>query len=222
MGCGPRTHGSPLIAHSAWAWRRPSACGLFILLLILATVAFGAAVQGSLGIGMALIAAPILLLLDPRLVPGPFLVAVLCITVLMTRREWRHMKPASIAWVCLGGIPGTVIGAWVTATVATGILGGVLGLLIVAAVGVSVLGHRVRPSKMALVAAGGVSGFMASIVSIGGPPLALLLQDRPGEELRGTLAGYFTLSSLAVLAGGGVPVMEARCPSCGLERIASS
>ena len=149
---------------------------------------------------MALIAAPILLLLDPRLVPGPFLVAVLCVTILMTRREWRHMKSASIAWACLGGIPGTVIGAWVTATVATGILGGVLGLLIVAAVGVSVLGHRVRPSKTALVAAGGVSGFMAAIVSIGGPPLALLLQDQPGEELRGTLAGYFTLSSLAVLA----------------------
>ncbi len=149
---------------------------------------------------MALIAAPILLLLDPRLVPGPFLVAVLCVTVLMTRREWRHMKPASIAWACLGGIPGAVVGAWVTATVATGILGGVLGLLIVAAVGVSVLGHRVHPSKMALVAAGGVSGFMAAIVSIGGPPLALLLQDRPGEELRGTLAGYFTISSLSVLA----------------------
>ncbi len=149
---------------------------------------------------MALIAAPILLLLDPQLVPGPFLVAVFCVTLLMTRREWRDMKPAAIAWACLGGIPGTVIGAWITATVATGMLGGVLGLMIVVAVGLSLLGHRVRPSNLALVVAGGASGFMASIVSIGGPPLALLLQDRPGKELRGTLAGYFTLSSLAVLA----------------------
>ena len=149
---------------------------------------------------MALIAAPILLLLDPRLVPGPFLVAVLCVTLLMTRREWRDMRPASIGWACLGGIPGTVFGAWITATVPTGILGGVLGLLIVVAVGLSLLGHRVRPSKLALVVAGGASGFMASIVSIGGPPLALLLQDRPGKELRGTLAGYFTISALAVVA----------------------
>ena len=148
---------------------------------------------------MALIAAPILLLVDPRLVPGPFLVAVLVVTVLMTWREWRDMKSASVAWACLGGIPGTVIGAGITATVATEVLGGVLGLLIVGAVILVVLGHRVQPSRVALVVAGSASGIMAGIVSIGGPPLALLLLDKPGGELRGTLAGYFTLSALAVL-----------------------
>ena len=64
---------------------------------------------------MALIAAPILLLIDPRLVPEPFLVAVLVVTVLMTRREWRNVKKTSIGWACAGSIPGTVIGAWITA-----------------------------------------------------------------------------------------------------------
>ena len=158
--------------------------GVFILLLTLVTVAFAAAVQGSLGLGMALIAAPILLLIDPRLVPGPFLVAVLVVTVLMTRREWRHMTPPSIGWACLGAIPGTVIGAWITATAATEVLGGALGLLIVGAVVLVFLGHRVQPSRVALVVAGGASGIMAGIVSIGGPPLALLLLDKPGGELK--------------------------------------
>ena len=169
------------------------------LVVTLVAVAFAAAVQGSLGIGMALIAAPILLLIDPRLVPGPFLVAVLVVTVLMTRREWRNVKKTSIGWACAGSIPGTVIGAWITATVATEALGGGLGLLIVGAVILTVLGHRVQPSRVALVVAGGTSGVMAGIVSIGGPPLALLLLDKPGSELRGTLAGYFTISALAVL-----------------------
>ena len=148
---------------------------------------------------MALIAAPILLLIDPRLVPGPFLVAVLVVTVLMTWREWREVTLTSIGWAFAGAIPGTVLGAWITATVATQAFGGVLGLLIVVAVVLTLLGHRVRPSRAALAVAGGASGFMASIVSIGGPPIALLLLDKPGGEFRGTLAGYFTLSSLAVL-----------------------
>ncbi|MCH7716057.1 MAG: sulfite exporter TauE/SafE family protein [Gemmatimonadetes bacterium] len=155
--------------------------------------------QGSLGLGMALIAAPILLLIDPRLVPGPFIVSILVVTVLMTWREWREASLTSIGWAFAGAVPGTVLGAWITATVATEAFGGVLGLLIVAAVVLTLLGHRVRPSRAALAVAGGASGFMASIVSIGGPPIALLLLDKPGGELRGTLAGYFTLSSLAVL-----------------------
>ena len=73
-----------------------------VLVVTLVTVAFAAAVQGSLGLGMALIAAPILLLIDPRLVPGPFLVAVLVVTVLMTRREWSDVKTTSIGWAGAG------------------------------------------------------------------------------------------------------------------------
>ena len=50
-----------------------------------------------------------------------------------------------------------------------------------------------------MIAAGTVSGVMGTVLSMGGPPLALLYQDQPGGELRGTLAGYFTLASLVAL-----------------------
>ncbi len=170
-----------------------------VSLLTLAAVALGAVIQGSLGFGMAMIAAPILLLLDPRLVPGPLLCAVLCVTVLMTRREWRHIAPSAIAWAGVGGVPGSLIGAWATVAVAADVLGNALGVMIISAVIMSALGHRLRPSPVALIAAGAVSGVMGAVLSMGGPPLALLYQDQPGGELRGTLAGYFTFAALVAL-----------------------
>ena len=47
----------------------------FELLLGLVCVTAGAAVQSTIGFGAALVSVPLLLLLDPRLVPGPVTVA---------------------------------------------------------------------------------------------------------------------------------------------------
>ena len=46
-----------------------------VLLLATLVMAFGALVQGVLGFGGALVSVPLLLLMDPRLVPGPTTVA---------------------------------------------------------------------------------------------------------------------------------------------------
>ena len=50
---------------------------LDLLPLALANAAIAAAtvVQLAVGLGFAMVAAPLLLLIDPRLMPGPFLVA---------------------------------------------------------------------------------------------------------------------------------------------------
>ena len=60
--------------------------------LIAAAVLFvGAAIQGGLGFGMNLIAAPLLLLLDPRMVPGPSIGTAVVMTALAGRaRPARH------------------------------------------------------------------------------------------------------------------------------------
>ena len=57
-----------------------------------------------------------------------------------------------------------------------------------------------------LMAAGGLSGFMATTVAVGGPPNALAFHDLPGPVLRATLSVYFlagTTISLVVLALAG-------------------
>ena len=55
-------------------------------LLATTAVALGALIQGTIGFGLGLFAAPLLILIDPRLVPGPILVSSAVLTVLLARR----------------------------------------------------------------------------------------------------------------------------------------
>jgi uncharacterized membrane protein YfcA len=53
-----------------------------------------------------------------------------------------------------------------------------------------------------------MSGFMGTVAAIGGPPLALAYQRRPGPQLRSTIAVSFVVGSIisliALWAGGHV------------------
>jgi uncharacterized membrane protein YfcA len=55
-----------------------------------------------------------------------------------------------------------------------------------------------------LVTAGWVSGVTGTATSIGGPPLALLYQHRPGPQVRSTLAVYFIFGATLSLVGLGL------------------
>jgi uncharacterized protein len=46
-----------------------------------------------------------------------------------------------------------------------------------------------------------VSGAAGTATSIGGPPVALVLQHRPGPVVRATLGAYFAAGALMSLAG---------------------
>jgi uncharacterized membrane protein YfcA len=52
-----------------------------------------------------------------------------------------------------------------------------------------------------LLTAGLLGGVTGTATSIGGPPLALLYQHRPGPVVRATLAGYFCAGALLSLSG---------------------
>lgn len=163
-------------------------------------VAIGATVQSAVGFGMAMIAAPLLLLIDIRLVPGPLLASGLVLTALMVGRERAGIDPPTVGWAVLGGVPGTFLGAAVIALVPSHLAGIVLGGVVLGGVGMSATGYRVAPTTPAIVSAGAASGVMGTVASMGGPPLALLYQDADAAMLRGTMAGYFTISIIVALS----------------------
>ena len=167
--------------------------------LAFAAVAAGATVQATIGFGMAMTAAPFLLLIDTRLVPGPLLAAGLLLTTLMTRRDWHGIVPSTVGWAVLGGVPGTMLGALIISIIPVEVIGPVLGAIVLCGVAMSAVGHRIKPTRAVIVTAGAASGVMGTVASIGGPPLALLYQDEGGAALRGTMAGYFTISIVFAL-----------------------
>jgi uncharacterized membrane protein YfcA len=166
------------------------------LALVAAIMAFAAAVQGAVGFGLNLFAAPLVVLIEPELVPGPLIASAMVLTVLMVWREPEGAALRELGWAYAGRLPGTVLGALALAAVPADRLDLFFGALILAAVGITACGLHVEPSTPTLAAAGTVSGFMGTATSVGGPPMALLYQHEPGSMLRGTLARYFTIGGM--------------------------
>lgn len=156
----------------------------------------GALVQGAVGYGMALVAAPLLVLIDPTLVPVPLILLTSAHAVLAVVRDWRHADWSAIGWAMLGRVPGTGLGVLAVVALSQRVFAVLIGLSVLACVALSLLRWHPRPRPASLVLAGLASGAGGTAASIGGPPIALLYQDAEGPRVRGTIGGYFILSSV--------------------------
>lgn len=164
-------------------------------------VSAGALLQGSFGFGLGLVAAPLLLLVDPRLIPGPLLTSSAVLTVLLTHREWRTVNFRDLRWALSGRVVGVAAAVGVLLVVPAERISLLFGLLVLGAVVLSASGLRLTPRPSFLVTAGMLSGFMGTAVSIGGPPMALVYQSETGPRLRGTLSAYFLVGVVLSLIG---------------------
>jgi uncharacterized membrane protein YfcA len=167
----------------------------------------GALVQSSIGIGLGLIASPILGLIDPEFVPVALLVAILPMTVAMAIRERESIDRTGIGWAIGGRIPGTIVGAWIAARASPTMLAIVIAMVVLCAVVGSASGMRFAPTKRNLAISGAASGFGGTAAGIGGPPMALTYQHSDPATMRATLALFFVVGifiSFTSLAIAGV------------------
>jgi uncharacterized protein len=176
------------------------------LVALTVAVVAGAAIQGSLGFGLGLVAAPVAALVDTRFVPGPMLLAVVPLTMLVALTEREALDWRAIRWALVGRVPGTVVGVWAISHLPEREMAIVFSLGVLTAVGLSLAGWKLEPTDRTLFVAGATSGLMGTITSIGGPPMALVYQRHTGPQLRATLAAYFVVGSVlsvALLSAGG-------------------
>lgn len=194
---------------------------LWVVLLVAGVaVMAGAAVQSTVGLGLGLVAAPIVSFLDPTVMPGSMLIAAILLPMLTLLQEWRQVDWRGVAWGVPARLPGTAVGVWVVAVLEPRALAGVIGAMVLGAVVLSVWSFRVRISPVSLMAAGCVSGITGTATSVGGPPIALLYQYEPVARVRATLAAFFLFGatiSVAALAVGGQ--MDIRTVVAGLAAV---
>lgn len=169
-------------------------------------MAAGACLQGAVGFGSNLIAAPLLVLLDDSFVPAPIVVASLVLNAQMIRREGGGAFDPSVKPAMVAQVPGAIGAGLVLAVLPERGLSLLFAALVLVGVGVSAAGWHLRPTRRTLVGAGFAAGFMGTISGIGGPPVALVYQRASGPTLRATLSRFFLLGgfvSLPVLAASG-------------------
>jgi hypothetical protein len=175
------------------------------LLLANAAVAAGALVQGMAGFGMNLIALPLLMALDARLVPVPLLIAHLLLVVLLSTSGRRRIDREALGFALLGTVPGTLLGtaailamtlpafqAFTVAVLATGIISTACNV-------------HIPRSRLSLTLAGVLSGFCGTTTSVNGPPLGLIMVGKSElPAIRATLAIFLLASTALSLAALGL------------------
>ena len=169
------------------------------LALAVAIVGVGSALQASIGFGLALLTAPLLEWVDPRLVPGPLIIAVTVLLALTAHRERQAIDARGVGWILAGRVPGTVLGAIALTSMTSRALTVSLGLLVLLGVGLSLLSLRVPRTPGLLSFAGLISGMMGTTAALGGPAVAILYQHERGPMVRSTLAAYFLVGAFMSL-----------------------
>lgn len=164
---------------------------------VAAAAMFAASVlHGSLGFGLGLTAAPVLILVDPRLIPGSFLCMGAVVAALLFWRDRSAVDGRGAVLAILGRGAGTVLGALALLLLTQRGLAALFVAALLAAAGLSAAGLRIDPTPGVVLGAGVASGFMGTSVGIGGPPIALAYQRSPGAEIRSSLAAIQAIGSV--------------------------
>jgi uncharacterized membrane protein YfcA len=170
------------------------------LILVSLAVLFAAFVQGATGVGFALIAAPVIGIVRPDLLPVCVLVLMLPLNLYVLWRERGAVDRIGAGWISSGRVVGTAGGLWVLAVLSAAQLSLFVGISTIAAALVTLMMPAFSPGRTAFVSAGLITGVTETATGIGGPPLALVYQHQPPPMMRSTIALCFLVGELVSLA----------------------
>ncbi len=165
-------------------------------LIAMSLIFVGSYVQTAIGFGLAIVAAPLLFSVSPDYVPAPILICAFFISLLNAMKLRSDISIGGLKMALIGRVPGSILGGFILVMVSSDTLSIWLGLLVWFAVAVSLLPYRIEPTPKRMAIAGFFSGLFGTSSSIGGPPMALLLQHQDANQLRGNLSAFFLFSSI--------------------------
>lgn len=164
-------------------------------------VGIGAFTQSSIGFGTGVIAAPVIVMLRPDLMPAALLVCTFVLPMVQLASVPREISWSPLSWALVGRLLGTPLGVLLVARTSTDAIALAVGVLILVTVAASLIKIDIPVTRGNSFAAGAVSGVSGASASIGGPFLALVLQHEAPNRLRATLAVFFVVGTAMALGG---------------------
>ncbi len=170
-------------------------------------VFLGALLQSSVGIGFALIVTPCLLLLNSSYVPVPSLFLVGMLSAFNLFRFQHSLDFKKLSFILVGRLPGILV-----AVVIFGIFNPIglnifIGAVLIFSTFLSICRWQIQPHFWNLFSGGFCGGIMGTITGMGGPAVAIVLQNCPKNIFLSTISFYFILGniiSLTALAIAGI------------------
>ena len=170
-----------------------------ITIAVVLVVYVGAVVQASIGIGLGMIASPVLALADPDFIPTAIVLSVMPLTIAIAWADRQHIEGRGVGFALLGRIPGVILGALVVAALSDQVLALLVAGSVLIAVVASLTSKRFEPTDGALMAAGLASGFGATTTGVGGPPMALTYQHSDPAVMRSSISAFFAVGGVMTL-----------------------
>lgn len=171
------------------------------LLIVVAIAAVGATVQGSAGIGLGLVASPVLLSIDPAFGPGPLLLGGLVIGARHIAVEWDDLDRPTLRRLLVGLPFGLIVGLAVLRVMAADTLSVMIGLLICVAALFLLSGLTIQRTNTNDVVTGAATAFTSIAAALPGPPLVIGLADLPPKSLRCTVSFFVMVVSVFAFVG---------------------
>ena len=169
---------------------------VFISVLLFAS----AAIQGILGFGFAVISSPILVQIDPLLVPQILSLLALPMAYRIYQREKKEVDWKPFKFLFLGRVIGGPLGLLLLINLNERLLSISVGAIVFFA-GVATFNEwTLERNNQTSWIAGSLSGIFAMIAGVGGPPIAILYRGASGKEFRPSLNAVFTFGIIITLS----------------------
>jgi uncharacterized membrane protein YfcA len=172
-------------------------------LVAVAVIIFGSIVQGTIGFGLGLLAAPFIAIAIPEAIPVVLVMVAWPIGGVTAMREHHAMERFALLWMLVGAIPGTLIGLWIIHLASASTLGIIVGITTLVGVLATVVSPPIPITRITALSAGLIGNITGTAASVGGPPVALLFQHHRGPAVRSTLGAYFAASATLSVIGYG-------------------
>jgi uncharacterized membrane protein YfcA len=169
------------------------------LLVVNVIVGVAGFVQTTTGIGFAMVAVPMLVLIDLSYAPGTALFAMLFLSVAMVAGSWQNVDRQGFSTLFPGLLVGTLVGSQLLGLLSATAFGLVFGFIVLASLALGQMGFAPERTPAANATGGFVSGMMGTVSGIHGPPLAVLYQRAEMATARATMAFVFVFASISSL-----------------------
>ena len=161
-------------------------------------------VQGMTGFGSALVAMPLLILfLDVKSAVPLCILNSLVITTFLALKMRTHLDKKKILPLCVGALPGVVIGSTLLKKVDSSLIRMGLGIMLITYSLYCLLQNSPKQRKLHRAwsyIVGFLSGAIGAAFSAGGPPTIVYstLNSWTKDEIKATLTGFFLFNSYLI------------------------
>jgi uncharacterized membrane protein YfcA len=167
-------------------------------------IIFGSVVQGTIGFGLGLLAAPFIAIVIPDAIPVTLVLVAWPIGGVTALREHHALDRKALPWMLAGAVPGTAVGLVIIHAASQDVLSVIIGLTTIFGVLATIFTPPIPVVPVTATSAGFVGNVTGTAASVGGPPVVLLFQHHRGPTIRATLGAYFAISATLSVIGYGI------------------